>query len=136
MNANYVDHIGIAVKNLKHSILIYEKLLGTKCYAIEEVKDQFVKTAFFLVGQTKIELLESTDPAGPISSFIEKKGEGIHHIAFAVDNTDEALISAKENNFRLIDRTSRKGAEGMDIGFLNPKKTNGVLVEFCSKKND
>lgn len=136
MKTNYIDHIGIAVKSLDESIPIYEKLLGSKCYAIEEVEDQFVKTAFFLVGQTKIELLESTVPEGPIGSFIEKKGEGIHHLAFAVDNTDEALNKAKENGFRLIDRKSRKGADKMDIGFINPKKTNGVLVEFCSKKSD
>ena len=133
MIAKGVEHIGIAVKSLNDSIPIYEKLLGSKCYAIETVADQFVKTAFFQVGQTKIELLESTDPSGPIGSFIEKRGEGIHHIAFAVENTDEALANAKENGFRLIDRVSRKGAEGMNIGFLNPKKTNGVLVEFCSK---
>ena len=136
MNVKGIEHIGIAVKNLVESVPIYEKLLGTRCYSIEEVKDQYVKTAFFQVGQTKIELLESTDPEGPIGSFIEKKGEGMHHIAFAVDNTNEALAKAKESGFRLIDRKSRKGAEGMDIGFLNPKKTNGVLVEFCSKKAD
>ena len=133
MIAKGIEHIGIAVKSLIDSIPIYEKLLGSKCYAIETVADQFVKTAFFQVGQTKIELLESTDPEGPIGLFIEKKGEGIHHIAFAVENTNEALANAKENGFRLIDTKSRKGAEGMDIGFLNPKKTNGVLVEFCSK---
>ena len=133
MNLNYIDHIGIAVKSLDDSIPYYENLLGTKCYAIEEVKEQFVKTAFFLIGQTKIELLESTDPLGPIGSFIEKKGEGIHHIAFAVDNTDAALSEAKANGIALIDRQSRKGAEGMDIGFLHPKSTHGILIEFCSK---
>ncbi|RXQ93861.1 methylmalonyl-CoA epimerase [Ancylomarina salipaludis] len=133
MTPKYIDHIGIAVKSIDESIPLYEKLLGTKCYAVEHVEDQFVKTAFFLIGQTKIELLESTDPEGPIGSFIEKKGEGIHHIAFAVDDTDQALNDAKENGFRLIDRVSRKGAEGMNIGFLNPKKTKGVLVELCSK---
>lgn len=133
MKPNYIDHIGIAVKSLDESIPIYEKLFGLPCYAIEEVKDQFVKTAFFLLGQTKIELLETTDPEGPVGSFIEKRGEGIHHIAFAVDNADQALSDAKENGFRLIDRVSRKGAEGMDIGFLNPRSTNGILVEFCSK---
>ena len=121
MKTNYIDHIGIAVKNLEESIPYYESLLGTKCYAIENIKDQIVKTAFFLVGQTKIELLESTDPDGPLGSFIEKKGEGIHHIAFAVDNTDEALIDAREKGFALIDRRSRKGAENMNIGFLHPK---------------
>lgn len=133
MKPQYIDHIGIAVKSLDLSIPIYEKLLGIKCYAIEEVKDQFVKTAFFLIGQTKIELLESTDLDGPIGAFIAKKGEGLHHIAFATDNTDETLSEAKESGFRLIDRVSRKGAEGMNIGFLNPRHTNGVLVEFCSK---
>jgi len=133
MKTKYIDHIGIAVKNLDESIPYYEILLGTKCYAIEHVEDQFVKTAFFLVGQTKIELLESTDPDGPLGSYIEKKGEGIHHIAFAVDNTDEALIDAKEKGFDLIDRRSRKGAENMNIGFLHPKSTHGILVELCSK---
>lgn len=133
MKTNYIDHIGIAVKSLDESIPYYEKLLGTTCYAIEHVEDQFVKTAFFMVGQTKIELLESTDPDGPLGSFIEKKGEGIHHIAFAVDNTDEALIEAKEKGFALIDRRSRKGAENLNIGFLHPKSTHGILVELCSK---
>lgn len=133
MKPKYIDHIGIAVKSLEESIPLYENLLGSKCYAIEHVEDQFVKTAFFLVGQTKIELLESTDPEGPIGNFIEKRGEGIHHIAFSVDNTDDSLNNAKENGFRLIDRVSRKGAEGMNIGFLNPKSTHGILIEFCSK---
>lgn len=133
MKTNYIDHIGIAVRSLEESIPYYESLLGTTCYAIEHVEDQFVKTAFFLVGQTKIELLESTDPDGPLGSFIEKKGEGIHHIAFAVDNADEALIDAKGNGFALIDRRSRKGAENMNIGFLHPKSTHGILVELCSK---
>ena len=133
MNPSKIDHIGIAVKSLDESIPIYEKLLGSKCYAIEEVENQFVRTAFFLIGQTKIELLESTDPEGPISSFIEKKGVGIHHIALEVENTDVALINAKENGFALIDRKARKGAEGMNIGFLHPKSTQGILIELCSK---
>ena len=133
MKPNCLDHIGIAVKSLDESIPVYEKLLGTKCYAIEHVEDQFVKTAFFLIGQTKIELLESADPEGSVGSFIEKRGEGLHHLAFGVDNTDEALKNAKANGFRLIDNVSRKGAEGMKIGFLNPRSTNGILIEFCSK---
>jgi methylmalonyl-CoA/ethylmalonyl-CoA epimerase len=133
MKPDFIDHIGIAVKSLEESIPLFEKLLGTACYSIEEVADQHVKTAFFQVGQTKIELLESTDPEGPIGSFIEKRGEGIHHIAFATENVDQALLDAKENGIRLIDRISRKGAEGMNIGFLNPRSTNGVLIEFCSK---
>jgi methylmalonyl-CoA/ethylmalonyl-CoA epimerase len=132
MKANHIEHIGIAVRNLQVSIPIFEKLLGIQCKSVESVEDQHVNTAIFRLGETKIELLESTDPEGPIGRFIEKKGEGLHHIALAVDNTDEALINARENGFRLIDRASRKGAEGLDIGFLNPKTTNGVLVEFCS----
>ena len=133
MKPNYIDHIGIAVKSLDESIPYYENLLGVKCYAIEHVEDQFVKTAFFVIGQTKIELLESTDPAGPIGTFIEKKGEGIHHLAFSVDNADQALIDAKASGLRLIDNVSRKGAEGMNIGFLHPRSTHGILIEFCSK---
>lgn len=133
MKPTHIEHIGIAVKSLSESIPVFEKLLGTKCYAIEEVKDQFVKTAFFKIGQTKIELLESTDPEGPISSFIEKKGVGIHHIALAVEDTDTALSKAKEDGFALIDRKSRKGAENLNIGFLHPKSTQGILIEFSSK---
>jgi methylmalonyl-CoA/ethylmalonyl-CoA epimerase len=132
MKPSHIEHIGIAVKSLENSIPLFEKLLGTTCYAIEEVADQFVKTAFFRVGETKIELLESTDPEGPIGSFIEKKGEGIHHIAFAVADADRALNSAKESGFMLIDKRSRKGADNMKIGFLHPKTIHGVLVEFCS----
>jgi methylmalonyl-CoA/ethylmalonyl-CoA epimerase len=126
-------HIDIAVNSLEESIPFYENLLGTKCYAVEEVKDQKVKTAFFLIGQTKIELLESTDPEGPIGKFIEKKGAGIHHVAFAVENADIALKEASANGIQVIDKESRKGAEGMNIGFLHPKSTQGVLLEYCSK---
>jgi methylmalonyl-CoA/ethylmalonyl-CoA epimerase len=133
MKPTHIEHIGIAVKSLKDSIPFYEKLLGTKCYSIEEVKDQRVKTAFFLIGQTKIELLESTDPEGPIGRFLEKKGEGIHHLAFAVGNADNALNEAKELGIELIDKQSRKGAEGLNIGFLHPKSTKGILIELCSK---
>jgi methylmalonyl-CoA/ethylmalonyl-CoA epimerase len=133
MEPTHIEHIGIAVKNLEESIAWIEKLLGLKCYAIEEVKDQKVRTAFFQVGQTKIELLESTDPEGPIGKFLEKKGEGIHHLAFAFNNAGEALKEAEENGTMLIDKVSRKGAEGMNIGFLHPKSTHGVLIEFCSR---
>ena len=133
MKPSHIEHIGIAVKSLEESIPFYESLLGTPCYAVEEVKDQKVKTAFFLVGQTKIELLESTDPEGPIGKFIEKRGEGIHHLAFAVENADNALKEAEGKGIQLIDKQSRKGAEGMNIGFLHPKSTKGILVEFCSK---
>jgi methylmalonyl-CoA/ethylmalonyl-CoA epimerase len=133
MEPTHIEHIGIAVNNLDESIAYFEKLLGLKCYAVEEVKDQKVKTAFFRIGQTKIELLESTDPAGPIGKFLEKKGEGVHHVAFAYENTDQALKKAEENGTMLIDKVSRKGAEGMNIGFLHPKSTHGVLIEFCSQ---
>jgi methylmalonyl-CoA/ethylmalonyl-CoA epimerase len=133
MKPTHIEHLGIAVKSLEESIPYYENLLGTKCYNVEEVKDQRVKTAFFLVGETKIELLESTDPEGPIGKFLEKKGEGIHHIAFAVENASVALTEAEALGLTLIDKVSRKGAEGMNIGFLHPKSTHGVLVEFCSR---
>lgn len=133
MKISHIEHIGIAVKNLDESIKYYEEVLGLKCYAIEEVEDQKVKTAFFMVGETKIELLESTDEEGPIGKFIKKKGEGIHHLAFAVDNVKTALSEAEEKGIRLIDKEPRKGAEGLNIAFLHPKDTRGVLTELCSK---
>lgn len=135
MNLTHIEHIGIAVKNLEDSIPYWEKVFGLTCYAVEEVTDQRVKTAFFMVGQTKIELLESTDPEGPIGKFIEKKGEGIHHIAFAVKDIESALAETEANGIQLIDKQSRKGAEGMSIGFLHPKSTFGVLTELCENKN-
>ncbi|RIH64342.1 methylmalonyl-CoA epimerase [Mariniphaga sediminis] len=134
MNISHIEHIGIAVNSLDEAIPFYENMLGLKCYAVEEVKDQKVKTAFFMVGQTKIELLESTDPEGPIGKFIEKKGQGIHHLAYAVDNVDQALNELEGQGVRLIDQKSRKGAEGLNIGFLHPKSTMGVLTEICGKE--
>jgi methylmalonyl-CoA/ethylmalonyl-CoA epimerase len=135
MKATHIEHLGIAVKNLEESIKYYEDVLGFECYSIEEVPDQKVKTAFFKVGQTKIELLESTDPEGPIGRFIEKKGEGIHHLAFAVENIESALSEVKDKGVRLIDEKPRPGAEGLDIAFLHPKSTHGVLTEFCEDRN-
>lgn len=135
MKPTHIEHIGIAVKSLEDSIPYYEKVLGLECYAIEEVKEQKVKTAFFKVGQTKIELLESTDPEGPVGKFIEKKGEGIHHMAFAVEGLEKSLADAEEAGVRLIDKTPRKGAEGLDIAFLHPKSTFGVLTELCEDNN-
>jgi methylmalonyl-CoA/ethylmalonyl-CoA epimerase len=135
MKISHIEHIGIAVKNLESSIRFYEEILGLKCYGIEEVKDQKVRTAFFQVGQTKIELLESTDPEGPIAKFIEKKGEGIHHIAFATETIEKQLEELKEKGIQLIDEKPRKGAEGLDIAFLHPKSTLGVLIELCENKN-
>lgn len=134
MSLTHVEHIGIAVKNLETSIKFYEEKLGMKCYGIEEVAEQRVKTAFFQVGQTKIELLESTDPEGPIGKFIEKKGEGIHHIAFASTDITAQLIDLENSEVQLIDKTPRKGAEGLDIAFLHPKSTGGVLIEICGHK--
>ncbi len=133
MNISKIEHIGIAVESLESAIPYYETLLGSKCYAIEEVADQKVKTAFFLVGETKIELLESMDPNGPIGKFLEKKGQGVHHIAFAVDQVDEALAEAEASGIQLVDKIGRNGAEGLKIGFLHPKSTFGVLTELCSK---
>ena len=132
MELTNIEHIGIAVKNLDESIKFYEKVFGLKCYAVEEVKDQKVKTAFFKIGETKIELLESTAPDGPISKFIEKKGEGIHHIAFKTKDINSSLKELEEKNIRLIDEHPRKGAEGLNIAFLHPKAANGVLIELCS----
>lgn len=131
MKPTHIEHIGIAVKSLEESIPYYEGVLGLKCYAVEEVADQKVKTAFFMVGQTKIELLESTDPEGPIGKFVEKKGPGVHHIAFAVDDIQKMLDHASEKGVQLIDKAPRKGAEGLEIAFLHPKSTQGVLTEFC-----
>jgi methylmalonyl-CoA/ethylmalonyl-CoA epimerase len=131
MDLTHIEHIGIAVQSLEEAIPFYEKTLGLKCYAIEEVKEQKVKTAFFKIGITKIELLESTDPKGPIGKFIEKKGQGIHHIAFAVNNLEKALPELEEKGVRLVDKTPRKGAEGLNIAFLHPASTFGVLTELC-----
>lgn len=135
MEPTHIEHIGIAVKSLDDAIPFYEDVLGLKCYSIEEVKDQKVKTAFFKVGQTKIELLESTDPEGPVAKFIDKKGQGIHHMAFAVSDIEEKLEKAEEKGVRLIDTKPRKGAEGLDIAFLHPKSTFGVLTELCEDKS-
>ncbi|MGF1635931.1 MAG: methylmalonyl-CoA epimerase [Cyclobacteriaceae bacterium] len=135
MKATHIEHLGIAVANLEESIKYYEEVLGLKCYKLEEVADQKVKTAFFKIGDTKIELLESTSPEGPIGKFIEKKGQGIHHIAFAVEHIEDALSEVKSKGVQLIDETPRKGAEGLDIAFLHPKSTLGVLTEFCEDKS-
>jgi len=134
METKKIEHIGIAVKNLEESVKYYENIFGLKCYAIEEVKDQKVKTAFFKIGETKLELLESTQPDGPIAKFIEKKGEGVHHIAFAVNNLESSLSEVSNKGIQLVDQQPRKGAEGLNIAFLHPKSTFGVLTELCEKK--
>jgi methylmalonyl-CoA/ethylmalonyl-CoA epimerase len=134
MNPTHIEHIGIAVNNLDDAIAFYESVFGLKCYKIEEVPDQKVRTAFFKVGQTKLELLESTDTGGPIGKFIEKRGEGIHHLAFAVSDLDNKLKFAENAGVKLIDSIGRQGAEGLSIAFLHPKSTFGVLTELCEDK--
>ena len=132
MELSHIEHIGIAVKSLETAIPYYENVLGLKCYNIEEVADQKVKTAFFKIGQTKLELLESTSPEGTIAKFIEKKGAGVHHVAFAIeDGVANALAFAEAKGIKLIDKAPRKGAEGLNIAFLHPKSTQGVLTELC-----
>jgi methylmalonyl-CoA/ethylmalonyl-CoA epimerase len=135
MKPSHIEHIGIAVTNLEKSIELYEKILGQQCNNIEEVPDQKARTAFFKIGQTRIELLESTDPEGAIAKFIAKKGEGIHHIAFAVNNIEEKLKYAERQGIQLINSVPRKGVDNMNIAFLHPKSTGGVLMEICEKIN-
>lgn len=132
MNPTHIEHIGIAVKSLKESLPLFERLLGAPCYATEEVADQKVRTAFFKVGQTKIELLEPMSPDSPIAKFIEKRGEGVHHLAFAVPDLPASLTELRNAGTQLIDAQPRGGAEGLQIAFLHPKSTNGVLVELCA----
>jgi len=131
MKPTHIEHIGIAVKNLEEQIKYYEEVLGLTCYSVEEVPEQKVKTAFFMVGQTKIELLESTDPEGPVGKFVANKGEGVHHIAYAVDSVQPMIDGIAAKGVQLIDKTPRKGAEGLNIAFLHPKSTFGVLTEIC-----
>jgi len=133
MNLTHIEHIGIAVNSIDEAKSYFEDVLGLECYAVEEVKDQKVKTAFFKIGDTKIELLEPMDNDSPVAKFIAKRGQGIHHIAFATDDVDSALKEADEKGIKLIDKKARKGAEGLQIGFLHPKFTFGTLTEFCSK---
>jgi methylmalonyl-CoA/ethylmalonyl-CoA epimerase len=131
MDISHIEHLGIAVKSIENSLSYYENVLGLKCYNIEEVADQKVRTAFFKVGQTKIELLEPTSEESTIAKFIEKKGEGIHHIAFAVPDVAAALSEVEAKGVQLIDKAPRKGAENLSIAFLHPKSTASVLTELC-----
>lgn len=131
MNISHIEHLGIAVKSIDAHLPYYEQVLGLKCYNIEVVEDQKVKTAFFKVGDTKIELLEPTSEESTIAKFIEKKGEGIHHIAFAVPSVQDALNEAESKGVQLIDKAPRKGAEGLNIAFMHPKSTGSVLTELC-----
>ena len=128
-----LDHIGIAVANLDEALKLYTEILGLKVHGTETVEEQKVKVAFLPIGDTEVELLESTDPEGPIAKFIEAKGQGIQHIAFRVSNIEEALAAMKAKGIRLIDEKPRYGAGGAKIAFLHPKSTNGVLIELCER---
>lgn len=132
MKISHIEHLGIAVNSIEEALPYYEEVLGLNCYNIEVVEDQKVKTAFLKVGQTKIELLEPTSPESTIAKFIEKKGAGVHHVAFAIeDGVANALAFAEAKGIKLIDKAPRKGAEGLNIAFLHPKSTQGVLTELC-----
>ncbi|HIS10550.1 MAG TPA: methylmalonyl-CoA epimerase [Candidatus Avibacteroides excrementipullorum] len=134
MKISHIEHLGIAVKSIEAALPYYEEVLGLKCYNIEVVEDQKVKTAFLKVGDTKLELLEPTSEESTIAKYIEKRGEGIHHMAFAIeDGVANALAFAESKGIRLIDKAPRKGAEGLNIAFLHPKSTQGVLTELCEK---
>jgi len=129
-----IEHLGIAVENIDESLKIYEKLLGTNCYKIEEVESEGVKTAFLQIGESKIELLEATNPSSPIAKFLSKKGKGIHHIAFDSSDIDEDIKRLKSEGFKLIHQTPKDGADNKKIAFLHPKSTDGILVELCQDK--
>jgi len=130
-----VDHIGVAVKSIEESLKFWEDVMGVKCVDVEEVEEQKVKTAFLPLKDTEIELLEGTSEESPVSKFIEKKGEGIHHIALRVDNLEEALAELKEKGVRLIDEKPRDGAGGCRIAFVHPKSTGGILLELSERSN-
>ncbi len=128
-----IDHIGVAVKDLEAALKIFRDCLGLEMTGVEEVAEQKVKVAFLPVGESKIELLQSTDPQGPVARFIESRGEGVQHIAFRVHNLEEKLAELKAKGVRLIDEKPRYGAGGARIAFLHPKSTSGVLVELCER---
>lgn len=129
-----IEHIGIAVRNLEESNRLFSKLLGKQPYKVEEVASEGVRTSFFEVGGVKIELLEATHEESPIAKFIAKKGEGIHHLAFAVDDVAKSMTAQEVNGFSLINKEPKDGADNKKIAFLHPKSTNGVLVELCQDK--
>lgn len=129
-----IEHIGIAVKNISESNELFRKLFGKEHYKVESVESEGVSTSFFMLGETKIELLEATSENSSIAKFIEKKGEGIHHIAYAVENIEEEMNRLKKEGFELIHSQPKDGADNKRICFLHPKSTNGVLVELCEEK--
>ncbi|NJK93299.1 MAG: methylmalonyl-CoA epimerase [Blastochloris sp.] len=130
-----IDHLGIAVRSIEESLPYYEKILGIPCEKTEEVPSQNVKTAFFAVGEVHLELLEPTSPESPIAKFLEKNGEGIHHVAFYTDDITGQLSQASQGGCRLIHEVPFEGAANKMVAFLHPKSTHGVLTEFCTNKN-
>jgi len=134
MKIKHIDHIGIAVKSIEQAGRFYTEVLGLPLQATETVAEQKVTVAFIPIADSEVELLESTDPDGPVAKYIESRGEGIQHIAYRVENIDEALAELKEKGIRLIDSEARKGAGGARIAFIHPKETNGVLVELCERE--
>ncbi|UII23473.1 methylmalonyl-CoA epimerase [Fulvivirga ligni] len=128
-----VEHIGIAVKNINNSNELFTKLFNQQPYKLESVESEKVSTSFFQMGETKIELLEATDPDSPIAKFIEKRGEGIHHIAYEVENIEAEMKRLKNEGFTLLNETPKKGADNKLVCFLHPKSTNGVLIELCQE---
>ena len=134
MKISRIEHLGIAVKSIEEALPYYEQVLGFECYNIETVEEQKVRTAFLKVGETKIELLEATSPDSTIAKFIESRGEGIHHIAYKVeDGVANALAECEKKEIRTIDKAPRNGAEGLKIAFMHPKSTQGVLTELCEE---
>ena len=131
-----IAHIGIAVRNLDEALRLYHDTLGLPLHGRETVESDRVTVAFLPIGDTQVELLEATDPESPVARFIEKRGEGVHHVAFEVDDVDEALEILREQGFRLIDETPRAGAGGARVAFVHPRTTNGVLIELCEKDAD
>jgi methylmalonyl-CoA/ethylmalonyl-CoA epimerase len=129
-----IEHLGIAVKDLSISIPLYEKLFQTPCYKTEAVESEGVKTAFFQIGESKIELLEASNPESPIAKFLEKRGAGFHHVAFEVSNIDEEIERLTEEGFQLIHTSPKDGADNKRIAFLHPKSSDGLLVELCMEK--
>ena len=130
-----IDHLGIAVKSIEEAKKLFHDILGLEFEGTETVQEQKVTTAFFPVGDSEVELLESTAPDGPIAKYLEKRGEGIQHIAFRVDNLDQALAELKDKGIRLIDEKPRRGAGGAKIAFLHPKSTHGVLIELSERED-
>ena len=131
-----IEHLGIAVNSIEESLKVYESLLGKECYKSEVVESEHVRTAFIMVGDSKIELLESTDSSSPIAKFLSKGREGFHHVAFEVDDIEAEMERLKNEGFRLIQETPKRGADNKRIAFLHPKSTHGLLVEICQEIMD